>query len=248
MKSATAVILAAGASSRLGELARHYSKPTVPIAGQPLIGRVIGSLRAAGIARVVVVGHPSDHRLVTFLREHHPEIAVVMQSERRGIADALRHALPLLAREAGYLVCACDSLFVPDDIARVQRFGQAQPGDAVIGVLATGTEAATRGAVRLGADGPDSASVLEIVHKPASRSELSGVLATPLYWLPRSFAPYVDTVVPGRGESDISSALNSFIIGGGAVHAVRVTQCLPITVQEDLERAAAWFRHQEAQS
>ncbi len=53
----TAVILAAGAGARLGELGRRYSKPMVPIRERPLIDWVIASLRTAGLARIIVVGN-----------------------------------------------------------------------------------------------------------------------------------------------------------------------------------------------
>lgn len=51
-----AVVLAAGAGSRLRSVAPV--KPLVPVAGRPLLLRVIDALRAAGVGRVtVVVGH-----------------------------------------------------------------------------------------------------------------------------------------------------------------------------------------------
>lgn len=53
-----AVVLAAGYSSRMGAF-----KPLLPLGGQPVIERVLGTLRAAGINRkniVVVTGHKSE--------------------------------------------------------------------------------------------------------------------------------------------------------------------------------------------
>lgn len=238
MKSVAAVILAAGASSRLGELGSHCSKPTLPIAGQPLIGRLIDSLRAAGVGRLVVVGHPSDQRLSAHLRVHHPEVELVMQSERRGTADALRHALPLVASEPAYLACACDALLVPDDVARVQRLGQGRPGTAVVGVLETPAGTAPA----------DDTNLLQVIEAHALSSAPGWPVPTPLYWLPRSLSSYIDTVAPGGGEADIATALNSFIINGGTVHAVRLTNRPAITVEEDIENAEAWLLEQQEKS
>ncbi len=235
MKSAAAVILAAGASSRLGQVGSHYSKPTVPIAGQPLIGRLIDSLRAAGVGRIVVVGHPSDQRLSAYLHLHHPEVELVMQSERRGTADALRHALPLLASEPAYLACACDGLLVPDDVARVQRLGQGRPGTAVVGVLETPAGTAPA----------DDTSVLQVIEAHALSNAPGQPVPTPLYWLPRSLSSYIDTVAPGSAETDIGTALNSFVINGGTVHAVRLANRPAITEEEDIESAEAWLRQRE---
>src|SRR5262249_4562893 len=123
MSRLTAVILAAGAGSRLGELGKRYSKPMVPVLGQPLIEWVLRRLATVCIERTIVVGHPSDQGLRAFLAEHHPEAALIEQSERRGIADALRCALPSLADEEGYLACACDSIFHVDDLSRLIAVG-----------------------------------------------------------------------------------------------------------------------------
>src|SRR3989442_7481383 len=115
----TAVILAAGAGTRVGEVGRRYSKPMVPLDGRPLIDWVLARVRAAGIGRVIVVRHVEDAQLAIFVRAMHRDVEIVTQSERRGIADALRQALPLVAAESGYLACACDSLFEVDDLRQL---------------------------------------------------------------------------------------------------------------------------------
>jgi len=89
----TGIILAAGAGTRLGALGRRYSKPMLPIAGQPLIGWLVTGLRAAGVERLVVVRHASDEHLHDYLHDAHSDAQLVIQSDRRGIADALRLAL-----------------------------------------------------------------------------------------------------------------------------------------------------------
>src|SRR5262249_49084484 len=88
----TAVILAAGAGTRLRGLGRRHSKAMLPIAGKPLIGWAIERLRAAQVDHLVVVVHLSDHELGAFVRAAGGDL--VQQAERRGIGDALRLALP----------------------------------------------------------------------------------------------------------------------------------------------------------
>src|SRR5947207_84287 len=95
----TAVILAAGAGTRLGEIGRRYSKPMVPLNGRPLIDWLLARVRASGVGRVIVVRHVEDVQLAIFVRAMHRDVEVVTQSERRGIADALRQALPHVAAE-----------------------------------------------------------------------------------------------------------------------------------------------------
>lgn len=65
---AKAVILAAGRSTRLGGAASE-PKPLLPIAGTPILHRVLSSLRAVDVRRVVVVvGHRGDE-IVSSLNE-----------------------------------------------------------------------------------------------------------------------------------------------------------------------------------
>ncbi len=78
----TAIILAAGVGARLGALGTRYSKPMLPIAGQPLIGWLVTRLRAAGVERLVVVGHASDEHLRDYLHDAQRDAQLVIQSER----------------------------------------------------------------------------------------------------------------------------------------------------------------------
>lgn len=233
-----AVILAAGAGSRLGELGRECSKPMVPVAGRPLIDWVIAQLHAAGADHIIVVGHPSDIALATFLRDHHPGSRLVLQPERRGIADALRQALPLIDVDAAFVACACDSLFAADDVRALIACGRLHAPTAVVGVLEMGAAATvSRSAVRL-----DGARVIEIVEKPRPGTVPSGLVAMPLYWLRRSFAPHLDAAPVLGGERYISTALNAFVKAGGSVRAVSMSERVEVTTADDVARAESWLR------
>jgi NDP-sugar pyrophosphorylase family protein len=79
-----AVVLAAGRGTRLGSLTARRSKAMLPVTGQPLVGRVIERLRAAGDRDLVVVGGPDDQELAEYCKEQ----SYVIQTERRGMAHA----------------------------------------------------------------------------------------------------------------------------------------------------------------
>jgi dTDP-glucose pyrophosphorylase len=231
----TAIILAAGAGSRLGALGRRHSKATLPVSGQPLIAWVMESLRRSGIGSLIVVGHPSDADLARLLRSEHPHVIYVLQPERLGIADALRCALSHVDPQHGYLACACDSIFRPRDIAQLIAVGTRLPTSAAVGVLAMGASATTaRSAVRLVDD-----RVIEIVEKPAAATTTSGLVAMPLYWLPHVFSPYLERVPALGNERYVSTALNEFIRGGGVVSAVPVSERIEVTTAADVANAAA---------
>jgi NDP-sugar pyrophosphorylase family protein len=230
----TAIIAAAGAGSRLGELGTRYSKPMVPVAGRPLIDWLLARLRAAAVERTIVVAHAGDHALCEFLRTAHPDAEIAVQDARRGIADALCRALPRLGDAAAYLACACDSLFRPDEIAALVQRGQRHAGAAVVGVLEMDAAAAsTRSAVRLDGD-----RVVEIVEKPAAGAVPSPLVAAPLYWLPRALDAFLAARPPRAGERYVSSALGEFIGAGGTLLALRLSGRIEVTTAADVERAA----------
>lgn len=224
------VVVAAGAGTRLGELGRRYSKAMVPLAGRPLIAHVLERLRAAGVGRVVVVRHAGDRALAEYLA-HTAGVAMAVQAERRGIADAVACALPLVGGAGGYLACACDSLFAPADLAAVIAAGSA--GDAAVGVLAMDAAAtASRSAVEV-----DGGRVRAIVEKPPPGSTSATLVAAPLYWLPRTLDARLRAASAAGGERYVTTALAAHLAAGGTVRAVPLAGRIEITTAADLARA-----------
>lgn len=233
MVKPAAVILAAGAGSRLGALGRRWSKPMLPVAGRPLIDWGIERLLAGGIAELIVVRHAGDAMLAAHLSASWPDAAVAVQDERRGIADALCLALPLLGDAPAYLACACDSLFLPGDVAALIAAGAG--GGAAVGVLDMGAGAtAARSAVRLDGD-----RVTDIVEKPPPGTVPSALVAAPLYWLPRAVDPYLRAPAAAGGERYVSLALAAYARAGGTVRAVRLRERLEVTTAADADALAA---------
>ena len=95
-----AIVLAAGQGKRM-----HSSLPKVlhPIAGRPLLGRVIDTARAIDAARIVVVyGHGGDQVRKAFAGE--PDLVWAEQKEQLGTGHAVMQALPHVDPEAEVLV------------------------------------------------------------------------------------------------------------------------------------------------
>lgn len=103
----TAIVLAAGTSSRMGEL-----KPLLRISERPLLAHVLDSVRHSRVGHVVVVLGAEAERV----RREVPldEATVVVNPEyARGMSTSLRaglHAAP--ARSEGYLIVLGDQPFV----------------------------------------------------------------------------------------------------------------------------------------
>jgi molybdopterin-guanine dinucleotide biosynthesis protein A len=103
-ESAIGVVLAGGASTRMGA-----SKPTIELGGEPLVVRALKPLRAAGL-EVAVVGK-EDVRL--------PAVAAPVWIESRPARHPLAGILEALERAKGraVFVCACDMPFVTPELA-----------------------------------------------------------------------------------------------------------------------------------
>ena len=111
-----ALVLTAGVGSRLHPLTLVRAKPAVPLAGIPLVGRILRGLAAAGLRRVVlnlhhrpesiarVVGDGSDLGLTLRYSWEQPIL---------GSAGGPRHALPLLDGDP-YLLLNGDTLATVD--------------------------------------------------------------------------------------------------------------------------------------
>ncbi len=111
-----ALLLTAGVGSRLHPLTLSRAKPAVPLAGVPLITRILRGLAAAGLRRVVLNLH---HRPETIARvagdgaDAGLALRYSWEQPVLGSAGGPRHALPLLEGDA-YLLLNGDTLATVD--------------------------------------------------------------------------------------------------------------------------------------
>jgi mannose-1-phosphate guanylyltransferase len=111
-----ALLLTAGVGSRLHPLTLVRAKPAVPLAGVPLITRILRACAAAGVSRVVLNLH---HRPETIARvagdggDLGLTLRYSWEQPVLGSAGGPRHALPLLDGDA-YLLLNGDTLATVD--------------------------------------------------------------------------------------------------------------------------------------
>jgi len=103
-----AMILAAGAGTRLRPITDRIPKALVPVRGRPLLSHVLDRLVAAGATRVVVnVCHHADQIAAYVERHARPGVEVVLSPEPDGpyeTGGGLLAAAPLFARAGPILV------------------------------------------------------------------------------------------------------------------------------------------------
>ncbi len=109
-----ALIFAAGLGTRLRPITDTMPKALVPVAGVPMLQRVLCRLRDAGIDSFVVNVHHFAEQIVAFLAEHDFGVPVAVSREEREPLETgggIRHAAPLLASPEGrFLVHNADIL------------------------------------------------------------------------------------------------------------------------------------------
>lgn len=109
-----AMILAAGAGTRLRPLTDHVPKALIEVGGRPLLARVMDRLAAAGATRIVINTHFHEDQITAFLAHHTPPgIEVVLSREPDGPYDTgggLLTAAPLFRRDGPILLHNVDVL------------------------------------------------------------------------------------------------------------------------------------------
>lgn len=98
------MLLAAGRGTRLGVLTANTPKPLLEIAGQPILGHIIASLAAAGIADFVVITGYLGEQVERFCAAMRGvRVATVLQEPLDGTGRAMLMAEPLLKDDDAFV-------------------------------------------------------------------------------------------------------------------------------------------------
>jgi NDP-sugar pyrophosphorylase family protein len=147
-----AMVLAAGRGTRLAPLTDRLPKPLMPVAGTPLLARILEFLRAGGIEEVVINLHHLGHLIEQEIGDGARFGLRVRYSWEPQILDTgggIKQAEPLLAGEP-FVVANGDSL-LELSLREVVEFHRARGGLATI-VLRPAPDAARWGVIELEAD------------------------------------------------------------------------------------------------
>jgi len=107
-----ALVLTAGLATRLRPLSRLRAKAALPVAGEPLIGRVLAWLRRAGVTRVVLNLHHRAESITALVGEGSRwglSVRYSWEREVLGSAGGPARAIPLLASDR-FLIVNGDTL------------------------------------------------------------------------------------------------------------------------------------------
>ena len=130
-------ILAAGEGSRLRAGGFPMPKPLLPIAGVPLIGRLLGALQPLMPEAIVCIINNQGTSVADYVRQHYP--ALPIQFVQQDTASSYESFAVLCAylRGSPFLVTTVDSVFPPDFLPQFVAAAGQQPGMDMMLTLTT---------------------------------------------------------------------------------------------------------------
>ena len=130
-------ILAAGEGSRLRAAGLHLPKPLLPIAGVPLIGRLLQALQPLAPEEIVCIINHQGSRVADYVQQHYA--ALPMTFVQQDTASSYESFTVLCAhlRGAPFLVTTVDAVFRPDFLPQFVAAAQRQTGMDMMLTLTT---------------------------------------------------------------------------------------------------------------
>ena len=227
------VILAAGKGSRLHPITVTRSKAMLPILGRPIVARVMEDLWTNGVGDFILVVSPEDREIIRYFQREavlDADVRFVYQTERLGMADALRQAAPLI--DDDFILSACDNLVSAEHVRRMAAAWRSEPRpNAVLTLMPVEPD-------RLGSVGiveRDGPWITRIVEKPKPENAPSDISSLPLYLFSQRILDYLPEVeLSPRGEYELQDAIQMLIERDGRVTGVMTESRLTLTNATDL--------------
>lgn len=170
-----AVILAAGASTRIYPLCEKHNKTMIPLLGKTLLERICENLKKLGIEEIIIIARENLGNLGNL--SHLGHLKIVVQKEPLGMGDGLLKAKDLLKDD--FLLVHGHHFDVSDFFAEMSALKK--EADSVL--LAKKREDIWKyGSLKL-----EGNRVLGIVEKPKKGEEPSNFADVGIYLLPKRF-------------------------------------------------------------
>lgn len=223
-----ALILAAGAGSRLGDSAAGVAKPMIRIAGEPLLQRNLRLLRDAGVRHVVINLHKHGDQISEYFGRGDRfgvEIAYSQEPTLLGTAGAALFARPLLGYGNVYIVYG-DNLSTINLRALAQTHKEKR--SSLTMALYQRPDARASGAARL--DAADR--IVDFVEKPATNARHGGWVNAGYYVMSPTVFDHISPSTPDDFARDVIPRL---LARRSPVYGYRMTEGLWwIDTPEDL--------------
>ena len=206
-----AVILAAGRGTRLHPITETRTKAMCPVAGKPMVERVMDTLVATGISEFILVVSPDDLEIVDYFENKSQikaKIQFVIQEKQLGMGHALLQAAPYIRDD--FILSSCDNLVEEKFIIRMLTlWASCPPPHGILALLRVGPKELTRmGVVEM----DEENCIIRIVEKPTVEEAPSDLGSVPIYLFSRKLVDYLNKIQPSpRGEYELQDAMQDLI-------------------------------------
>jgi NDP-sugar pyrophosphorylase family protein len=225
------VILAAGKGKRLQPVTPQRTKAMAPVAGKPMVERVIDLLVENGITDFILLVSPEDGEIIPHFQQQRPELTFrfLVQHERLGMAHALSLAAPYI--HGDFVLSACDNLTPADHIAALLATHRTRQANATLSLMAIDiAQSASTGIVDW-----HEGWIRRIVEKPKPEAAPSNISSLPLYIFSTRLLTYLPQVqLSPRGEYELQDAIQLLIDHEGRVTGVCTESRMQLTNIADL--------------
>ncbi|RIK43493.1 MAG: hypothetical protein DCC55_05425 [Chloroflexi bacterium] len=225
------IILAAGKGKRLHPVTTRRTKAMAPVAGKPMVERVIDMLAANGVSEFIVLVSPEDPEIVPHFERMRPELDIrfVVQPERLGMAHALGLAAPFIGGD--FVLSACDNLTPNGHVAELLAAHRSRNALATLSLMPIDIAQASSTGIVDWQDG----WVGRVVEKPRPEEAPSNISSLPLYvFSPRILAHLPAVPLSPRGEYELQDAIQLLIEHDGGVTGVLTDRRIQLTNAADL--------------
>ncbi len=241
----TAVLLAAGRGSRLGDLTAATPKPMLEIAGAPLISHIVDSLADASVTHfIIVTGYMSqkieDWANIYLRRNPGLKIKTIRQPRLDGTGGAMLTVRDLLTTETRFVFGWGDILIDAENYRRFLDCARAEEYDLMLAI--NRVEDPYRGAAVYLSDA-DSTRVERLVEKPPRGTSQTNWNNAGLFAADSTVFDYLGRLAPSpRGELELPDAIAHMIDDGRVVRAIDIRGFWSdIGTPRDLELARRQF-------
>ncbi|MFN8488462.1 MAG: sugar phosphate nucleotidyltransferase [Caldilineaceae bacterium] len=226
------VILAAGRGTRLHPLTLTRTKAMAPVAGKPIVARVMETLIQNGIRDFILLISPDDQEIVPYFQEKFAadaKLQFIVQPQRLGMANALGLAAPYL--NGSFIMSACDNLTPSEHVAELLTKFQTTQANATLSLMAIDIEQASSTGIIEWKNG----LIQRIVEKPKPEEAPSNISSLPLYVFSPKLLTYLPEVKPSpRREYELQDAIQMLIERDGGVNGVLTPSRVQLTNMADL--------------
>ncbi len=218
MENLRGLILSGGAGTRLRPITHTSAKQLVPVANKPVLFYGIDALVAAGITEIGIIIAPDTGEEIRAAvgdgSAFGASVTYILQEEPLGLAHALLAAEQFLSGTP-FVMYLGDNLLRDGITDLVQRFRSSEP-EALI-LLTRVPDPGNYGVAEL-----DGERVVRLVEKPKDPPSEMALVGVYMFG-PRIFEAAKRIEPSGRGELEITDAIQTLIDGGRTVESHTVT-------------------------